>query len=101
VVGVAVRRAAVVVVGAHQEIAEFVYGYTPPDPDLAPRRVRVSYPTLYGLYEEGVLPRSVAEVTVTGLHVSLDHSLPPGVWRVCAADGRLIRDSRSTNKVRP
>lgn len=34
-----------------------------------------------------------------GMQLILDHEVPAGQWRVCAADGRLIRDSRSTNEV--
>lgn len=86
--------------GLPPDLSEFIGRYIPAHPDAVPVAVRVGPVTEYALraghcqYQPPNLP-----ATLFGLRIEQGGDLPPGVWQLLAADGSLLRDSRSTNEV--
>lgn len=82
------------------DILAFLGHYRPTGPDLTPARLRVNSVTMYELVDPYSDPPGLGEARrgLWGLTVVVDYTLPPGVWRVCAADDTLLHDSRSPER---
>lgn len=84
-------------------LLEFVGRWVPPDPDTVPDSVRLHPATIDRIRTSPLIlhpdldPTAGRGAALFGLRIIPDPALPPGVWRVCTADGTLLRDSRSTN----
>jgi hypothetical protein len=89
---------------------EFVGRWRPPHPDKVPARIAM-HPTAYqrirmlpanpsaGKFAPPIFHIGPSPENLIGMAVDIDPALEPDVWRVYAADGTLLRDSRSTNEV--
>lgn len=81
------------------DMRAFLAAYRPSDPDLDPRRIRMHPAFWYRLVANASIlwPGVSDPKLLAGLAVDVDDTLPDRVWQLCAADGTLLRDSRSTN----
>lgn len=78
-------------------LLDFLHYWVPPTPDMVPMRIRL-HPSQRGpVLTDPLLGPQAHTGHLLAMEITWDDRLPAGVWQVCALDGSLIRDSRSTN----
>ena len=82
---------------ALDDIMAFVLSYIPRSYDDRPHTVRVAPDAYYRIRVVALQRRANPVDHLMGVALTVDETLPSGVWRVQATNGDLIRDSRSEN----